>query len=53
MDDSVKIVIFKNWVLGKKFRSSIGTNDNEMVDEQPDIHSDYPWWPLILVAVVT
>ncbi len=39
--DNVKTVIFKNWVLGKEFRFSIGTNDNGMVDELPDSHSVY------------
>ncbi len=39
--DNVKMEIFKNWVLGKKSCFSIGTNDNEMDDEQFDFHSVY------------
>ncbi len=41
MYDNVKMVIFKNWVLGTKSRFSFGTNDNGMVDELPDFHSVY------------
>jgi hypothetical protein len=40
--DNVKMVIFKNWVLGKEFCFRVGTNDNEMVDKRPDFHSVYP-----------